>query len=155
MQPLPLVVALVQDPPWLPAGSTATVVRSAQAPAPTGMVRLLLRRGDAALCVPRADGRLDLPTSMVPDRDPDGAATIRTLADDLLPTATPLVPAGHVRNDVPAPDADYPWPTPRCHFTVWTPTGPAEVHEPDGARWLALGPRSPLADRHWYPLVAV
>jgi hypothetical protein len=155
MDPLAQVVSRTTGPTWLPAGSTATVVRSAVAPAPTGLVRLLLRADDRVLCLPRADGRLDLPTEPVPPdvADPDGTETVRALSRQLLPAGTALLPVGHVRNEVPTPDAGYAWPVPLCHFTVWAPLTPVAPREPPGSRWVDLGPGSPLAERHWFPLL--
>jgi hypothetical protein len=156
-----LLVSTV-DAPWLPPGGRADVIRSTTAPAPASLVRLLLRRGDRVFCVPRdGSGRRDLPTRTVPATDPDGRATARALAVDVTGCSS-AEPVGFVRNTVAiapgAPGApvdtaalEYPWPTPIAHFTVW-----GSGHEPrvDGT-WLPVDGTSPLADRHWFPLVSI
>lgn len=139
------------DAPWLPAGGRADVVRASVAPAPTGLVRLLVRRGDALFCTRRDDGRLDLPTRAVPPDDPDGALTAAGLAGDVLGSGARAVPVGFVRNVVDAPGAGYPWPVPLAHFTVWSAAGTPQV----AGVWLdADEAGTALADRHWWPLVA-
>ena len=65
--------------------------------------------------------------------------------------ATTLV--GYVRNTVPAPRPDYPWPAPRACFAVFhrdvdpgVPFG--------GGHWLGLNEAADhLAERHWWPLL--
>ncbi|MEV7972055.1 NUDIX hydrolase [Cellulomonas sp. NPDC089187] len=119
-------------------------------PTPTGLVRLLLRRGDDVFCVPREDGRIDLPTRAVPAADHDGSLTARRFASEVL--ASPAViegVVGYVRNVVPEPTSDYPWPSPRAHFTVWAVRGEPAV---DG-QWVSTGVDSPLRDRHWFALL--
>lgn len=136
------------DAPWLPPGGHADVVRSSVAPAPAGLVRLLVRRDDAVWCTAREDGRVDLPTRAVPAGDPDGGLTAGRLALDVLGPGAVPTPLGFVRNVVAAPDATYPWPTPLAHFTVWTAQG-----TPSGpGTWVGLGSTT-LTDRHWWPLV--
>lgn len=116
------------------------------------MVRLLVRRGDTVFCVPR-DGteKLDLPTRVVPSSDPDGLATVRHLAAEVL--GQPAEPAllGFVRNVVDVPDESYAWPVPLAHFSVWTADGKPVV---DGSWVDAATSTSPLAERHWFPLLA-
>ncbi len=75
---------------------------------------------------------------------PDGLAPPTALSPSLL---------GYVRNTVPTPDADYPWPAPKACFAVYLghvlPAGDADV----GA-WLALDRAGPeLSQRHWWPLL--
>ncbi len=143
-----LVVA-IPDAPWLPPGGLAEVVAhpGGPAPAPTGLVRLLVRRDDHAFCVPRdGSGKADLPTRPVPDLG-DGRAAAEGLARDVLGTAAGLRLVGYVRNVVAAGTADYPWPTPLAHFAVWAAHGEPRVP----GEWLPLaGPA--LRDRHWWPL---
>lgn len=103
-------------------------------------------------CVQRdGSGKLDLPTRTVPGSDPDGRATARQLAFDVLGTGAEVTPWGFVRNSVLTPSAGYAWPAPHAHFTVWVAEGePAitgawiDVHDPDSA----------LKERHWFPLAA-
>lgn len=145
------ILLSVPDAPWLPPGGRAEVVRSPTAPRPTGLVRLLVRRDGTVFCTPRDDGRLDLPTRRVSGDDPDGSVTARRLVRDVLGPGARPSPVGYVRNVVPAPDDDYPWPVPVAHFTVWEAVG-----EPvrDG-RWVDVSVGSSvLGTRHWWPLVA-
>ncbi|MCC2336647.1 NUDIX hydrolase [Cellulomonas wangsupingiae] len=147
-----MLVRSTPDAPWLPPGGRADVVRSPVAPAPAGLVRLLVRDGDAVFCARRDDGRLDLPTRAVPADDPDGSATAARLASDVLGPGARPVPVGFVRNVVPVPRAGYPWPTPLAHFTVWSATG-RPLCEGD---WCDVrDPGSVLRDRHWWPLTGV
>ncbi|WP_098465240.1 NUDIX hydrolase [Isoptericola jiangsuensis] len=150
------VVTSRPDAPWLPPGGRADVVLDPDGapPAPTGLVRLLLRSGDDVFCVPRdgGTGRLDLPTCVVPDHDDGRTAALglarAVLGRDVVPTMV-----GYVRNEVLLPGAasgNYPWPAPVCHFTVWQATG--TPHLP--GTWLPTDAASPLADRHWWPLLA-
>jgi len=146
-----VLVRSTPDAPWLPPGGRADVVRSSVAPAPAGLVRLLVRDGDGVFCMRRDDGRLDLPTRAVPADDPDGSATAARLAREVLGPGGPPVPVGFVRNVVPAPHEGYPWPVPLAHFTVWSaPGSPRVVGE-----WVTVcGDGSVLRDRHWRPLLA-
>lgn len=147
-----VVVRSTPDAPWLPPGSRAEVVRSSTAPTPACLVRLLLRRGDEVFCVPRErTAALDLPTRVVDPADPDGRATAARLALDVLGQAASLVPVGFVRNVVPQDAPGYGWPVPLAHFVVWATTGVPVVE----GEWVdARGPRSLLADRHWFPLLS-
>ena len=149
------VVRAVPDAPWLPPGSRADVIASRQdeAPANTVVVRLALRRGSEVFVVARPDGGWDLPSRPVGDDAPWGAlgALVRDLTGD--PAALTATLLGYVRNTVPTPDADYPWPAPKACFAVYTD----RVRRADDlATGLWLSPdaaRSELAQRHWWPLL--
>lgn len=135
------------DAPWLPPGGRAEVVRRTTPPRPMSMVRLLLRRSDEVFCVARTEtGKLDLPTRRVELDDPDGSATIRALAAEIIGLDAPLAFTGAVRNVVERRQDDYPWPIPRAHFGVWAS---ADAPIVDGT-WVAL---PDLRERHWHPLV--
>lgn len=140
------------DAAWLPQGGRADVVASRVAPTPAGLVRLLIRRGTAVFCVHRdGAGKLDLPTRTVPVSDPDGRATARQLAFDVLGTRAEVTPLGFVRNIVASPTDDYAWPVPLAHFTVWGAEGEPAI----AGAWVGVhGPDSVLKDRHWFPLVS-
>ena len=149
------VVASVPGAPWLPSGSRADVIASRQdsPPANTVVVRLALRRGSALLVLDRLDGGgSDLPSAPVGDIGPL-AALDRLHA---VVTGAPLAPSarllGYVRNTVPHPAPDYPWPAPVAAFAVWTDEPPPSVR-PLAGRWLG-GDRleAELGDRHWWPL---
>lgn len=144
------VLRSTPDAPWLPPGGRAEVVRSSVAPVPAGLVRLLVRRADTVLCVPRDDGRVDLPTRAVAAGDPDGSVAASALARDLLGPGARPVPVGYVRNVVATPGEGYPWPAPLAHFTVWRADG-----DPRGAgTWVDVrDPACVLRERHWWPLV--
>ncbi|MDT9592022.1 hypothetical protein RDV89_03020 [Nocardioides zeae] len=151
------LVRSTPDAPWLPTGGRADVVASDVPPAPTCLVRLLLRTGTSVFCVPRGGGGgLDLPTRTVPPDDPDGRRTASALARDLTGDDTGLRLVGFVRNTVPGEDDPsddgYPWPVPHAHFSVWTLDGGLGDDAPSGA-WCDIGPGSSLASRHWFPLV--
>jgi hypothetical protein len=146
------------DAPWLPPGSRADVVASRQddAPAQTVVVRLaVIRRDDSGadrLFVTdrrdRAGRHHDLPFARVGDRSPEEEA--RRLAHRY--GSGDLTLRGYVRNTVPAPTPDYPWPAPRACFAVWTvrtTAVPLEGHWPDHARAARE-----LGGRHWWPLFA-
>ena len=149
------VVLAVPDAPWLPPGSRADVIRSRQDEAPTNtvVVRLALRRGSDLFVVERADRGWDLPSQAV-----GGALPLTALGDlvrELVGGAAPLAPTlvGYVRNTVPTPDADYPWPTPKACFSVYTDDVATDLPAAAG-RWLSLAAaRSELGHRHWWPLM--
>ena len=145
------IVRTVADAPWLPPGGRADVVRTVggSCPEPASLVRLLVERDDAVLCVPRdGTGKLDLPTTPVaPGETGWGAA--RRLAGDVLGTARDLTVVGYVRNTV-RPGPGYPWPSPHAHFVVFR-TGAGDVRVP-GA-WVPLAAPGDLVERHWWPLV--
>jgi hypothetical protein len=149
------VVRAVPDAPWLPAGSRADVIASRQdeAPANTVVVRLALRRGSDLLIVERPDGGLDLPSRRVGDGSVSEA--LGGLVQDLSgsPTALAARLVGYVRNTVLAPDADYPWPTPKACFAVFAD----RILESDdvavGAWHRLSDAATELSGRHWWPLV--
>lgn len=165
------VVQSTPEAPWLPPGSRADVIASRQddAPPQTVVVRLAVRGDRGLLVVERADGRgPDLPTRTVGEgQTPEEC--LRELAAsvgvDLRGTSGALVSGetgsgtgraallGYVRNVVPHPDADYPWPTPNACFAVF---GAASAEDRlDGARWLAPeAQEAALGERHWWPLLA-
>ncbi len=144
-------------PSWLPPGSRADVIASRQdsPPANTVVVRLLAHAAGSVLVVPRGDGGVDLPSRAL------GAETGHRAVEEALhevqsaslgrPATADLV--GYVRNTVPDPGPDYPWPAPRACFAVF-----ARAVEP-GARhgsgqWLSLDEAAGhLGERHWWPLV--
>ena len=150
------VVRAVPGAPWLPPGSRADVIASRQdePPANTVVVRLALRRGTDLLVVERRDGGWDLPSSPVDGQAP--ATAVRDLAERLLggPSARPPALAGYVRNTVPSPTPDYPWPVPKACFAVYAGARPPSDAVTSRGRWL--GPeraRAELVERHWWPLV--
>lgn len=165
------VVRSVPEAPWLPPGSRADVIASRQerAPANTVLVRLAVLRGRELLAVARSDGGMDLPSRTVGDAQvPDTVAQLQksVLGDPGRPAPRLL---GYVRNTVPSPGPDYPWPSPQACFAVFLVRDAAmglladAVDDPEGdvvgrapgARWLA--PDRALAElsgRHWWPLVA-
>jgi hypothetical protein len=114
---------------------------------PTGLVRLLVLRGVEVFCRPRAeDGRLDLPTRRVADgeRPRRAVGELATLVLGARPAT--VRPSGYVRNLVPSPGPDYPWPAPVACFSVWRVT--PEVPVVAGV-WCSL---AELGERHWWPL---
>jgi Protein of unknown function (DUF4031) len=141
---------------WLPAGSRADVIASSQdgPPANTVVVRLAVLDDDRLVVLQRPDRReLDLPSAPVGDHR----------VDDVLGLLQGLVlglghPAqhrllGYVRNTVPVPDVDYPWPVPLACFAVYAVRytgGPLLA-----GSWLpAADAATSLGDRHWWPLLA-
>lgn len=145
------LVDVVLDAPWLPAGGRAEIVRSPIAPAPAGLVRLLLRDGDRIYCEPRSDsGKLDLPTDSVSVDDPDGRQAATALAQRVLGKPVNVTPIGFVRNVVPNGIPDYSWPTPVAYFTVWTTV---ELPSAVGT-WIDTSVTdNPLEARHWWPII--
>jgi hypothetical protein len=148
-----VTVLLRHDPcPWLPPGGVAEVVAydGPAAPEPTAVVRLLVTAGDAVLVVPRPDGRgPDLPTTTVGGTVEDALALLveRHLDGAALPRLV-----GFVRNTVPEPPPDYPWPAPVAHFAVWH----AAVDRAAARQGSWLAPRDAarrLRERHWWPLL--
>ncbi len=109
------VIRRIDPASWLPHGR-AEIVLSRAIPRPAGLVRVLLRRGGEVFCRPREDGRQDLPTRLVGADDPSGSTTVARLATELGIAPESLRPLGFVRNVVPPPAPDYPWPTPLAHF---------------------------------------
>ena len=153
VQTVPLtVIESVPDALWLPRGGRADVVLDlgGPAPTPTGLVRLLVLSGRNIFCVPRDNSsNLDLPTRAVPQLD-DGRATALRLALDILGGPAEITLVGYVRNVVEQAGANYPWPTPSAHFTVWAANGEPQV----AGTWLALDDAdSPLRNRHWWALM--
>ena len=154
------VIQAVPGAPWLPPGSRADVISSRQdeAPANTVVVRLALMRGPDLLVVQRPDGGTDLPSALVGERSP--AQALAMLVDDLTgpprdvgQTGTAPRLVGYVRNTVPSPDADYPWPAPKACFALYASELPSAVVTDSGA-WLALDRAEPeLSQRHWWPLM--
>lgn len=146
------VIRSIPDAPWLPVGGLAEVVLANVAPRPASVVRMLILRGDAVFCLPRADsGRLDLPMRVVPDTDSDGLTTALQLARDLCGAAVTVHCVGYVRNCVGPVEDAYPWPTPQAHFTVWRSDGQVTQK----GIWVpAFTEESPLSDRHWFPLLS-
>jgi hypothetical protein len=149
------VVQALPGAPWLPPGSRADVIASRQEdpPANTVVVRLALLRAPDLLVLGRPDGGLDLPTRPVEAHTP--AAALRLLVDDLMGSPIGLSPTllGYVRNTVPSPDADYPWPVPKACFAVYTASLPP-AGDADHGVWRPLHVADPeLSQRHWWPLM--
>ena len=149
------VVRAVPDAPWLPPGSRADVIASRQdeAPANTVVVRLTLLRGPDLLAVERADGGWDLPSRPVAGDPP--SEVVGELARGLTGGSGRITPTliGYVRNTVPSPTPDYPWPAPKACFAVYTDTVASAEGVPTG-RWLAPAEaRAELSLRHWWPLL--
>jgi len=148
------------EPWWLPPGSRADVIasRQQQPPADTVVVRLLAQAAGSVLVVQREDGGLDLPSRAV-DGVPAATVTaavgeaVRQVQVDAVGEAGATTLVGYVRNTVPAPRPDYPWPAPRACFAVFhrdvdpgVPFG--------GGHWLGLNEAADhLAERHWWPLL--
>jgi hypothetical protein len=150
------VIASVPDAPWLPRGSRADVIASRQEnpPSRTVVVRLALFRGDDLLVLDRSDGGgPDLPSAPVGDATPAQALGLlhRVVTGRDAPPDLRLI--GYVRNVVPQPGDDYPWPTPSAAFTVWQrEVGPDETVL--AGRWLPPADQSAqLGARHWWPLL--
>ena len=149
------VVQAVPGAPWLPPGSRADVIASRQEepPSNTVVVRLALLRGPDLLVLEQSGGGWDLPTRPVGAHTP--AAALRLLVDDLMGSPIGVSPTllGYVRNTVPSPDADYPWPVPKACFAVYTARLPP-AGDVDHGVWRALHGADPeLSQRHWWPLM--
>ena len=149
------VVDAVPEAPWLPPGSRADVIASRQddAPANTVVVRLAASHGETLLVAGRDDGGWDLPSVRVQGQAP--ATALRDLADAVLQAAATAAPTmvGYVRNTVPVPTPEYPWPAPKACFAVYAVTVVRAGAVLPG-HWL--GPqdaRSALSQRHWWPLL--
>jgi hypothetical protein len=164
------VLQTLSEPPWLPRGSRVDVISSRQdgPPANTVVVRLLAHAQGSILVVPRDDGGLDLPArrvvaSSAADSPPDRLAhTLAAVQREVLGDPAEATLVGYVRNTVPEPGADYPWPAPRACFAVFarpvTPPGPPGGAPVDPlvarARWLPLNDAAErLGGRHWWPLL--
>ena len=151
------VVRAVPDAPWLPAGSRADVIASRQPepPASTVVVRLALLRGPDLLVLERLTGGLDLPSAPVGHLTPGGALT--RLLEVVAGPGHGLAPQllGYVRNTVPQPDADYPWPVPKACFAVWHDSIQVGDDLDSGVgRWVRRDEAAAvLRERHWWPLV--
>jgi Protein of unknown function (DUF4031) len=150
------VVRSTPDAPWLPPGSRADVITSSQdgPPAATVVVRLAVLGGDGVAVLERLDGGgLDLPAAPVGEHRVD---ELLDLLGRLVLGPGPQPPrrlVGYVRNTVPTPDDDYPWPVPRACFAVYA------VRHQGGpllaGSWLAASrAEDRLGKRHWWPLLA-
>jgi hypothetical protein len=145
-----LIVHRYTAPSWLPTGSIAEVVSGGTPGPPMAMVRLLLRQGRSVFCVPReGTGALDLPTRRVMCPG-DGVDEARALASEVTLTDTEVEYVGCVRNIVMDRDEDYEWPAPIARFGVWRTEEPPRVP----GVWCEADDSSPLATRHWYPLLS-
>ena len=143
-------------PPWLPPGSRADVIASRQQepPADTVVVRLLAQSAGAVLVVHRPDGGLDLPSVTVDGAPgPSVADAVQHLQVETVGEVAPTELVGYVRNTVPEPPADYPWPAPRACFAVFHRVVDPGVPFGRG-HWLALDEAADqLSERHWWPLL--
>jgi len=145
-----LIVHRYPSPSWLPTGSIAEVVSGGTPEPPMAMVRLLLRQGRSVFCVPReGTGALDLPTRRVMFPG-DGTDEARVLASEVTLADAEVDYVGCVRNIVMHPDEDYEWPGPIARFGVWRTEEPPRVP----GTWVEVDDSSPLAARHWYPLLS-
>lgn len=134
----------------VPRGGRADVIRGTTPPTPMCLVRVLIVSGGHAFCVRRDGvGKLDLPTRLVDADDPFGHRAIGELMAEVNGPDGRAQFVGAVRNTVVSAAPDYPWPTPLAYFGVWRVEGVPVV---DGV-WLPLCDGSPLAERHWFPLV--
>ncbi|MEO5983841.1 MAG: hypothetical protein ABIQ13_16155, partial [Pedococcus sp.] len=151
------VIHAVPGAPWLPPGSRADVIASRQAEPPTRtvVVRLALFRGPDLLVLERLTGGLDLPSAPVGDLTP-GDALDRLLAV-VVGRGHALAPRllGYVRNTVPAPEADYPWPVPKACFAVWHDELVSGDDLGTGVgQWVRRDEAAQsLGNRHWWPLI--
>lgn len=146
IRPVPRLNLVTSTPsaPWLPAGSTAEVWAGAsvEVPDPCIIVRLLLSRtttdGRRFFCVPTYRG-LDLPTMPLTLDQEDVGVTegLSRLSERMLGRDdVGLTCVGYVRNVVPAPNADYAYPTPWAHVPVFVPA--VEVDPIVEGSWLSL-----------------
>ncbi|MDF2145539.1 DUF4031 domain-containing protein [Knoellia sp. p5-6-4] len=156
------------EPPWLPPGSRADVIASRQQlpPADTVVVRLLAHAHGSVLVVPRPDGGLDLPSRRVATAPAAGntaavgagtsaavGAAVSEVQAEAVGEAGEVTLVGYVRNTVPAPLPDYPWPAPRACFAVFHRELDSGVPFGRG-HWLSLNEAADhLAQRHWWPLL--
>ena len=149
------VVQAVPGAPWLPPGSRADVIASRQdePPANTVLVRLALLRG------PRPAGGRTPGRRLGPARPGGGrhgrARRWRRWCDDLMGAPTPCRRRllGYVRNTVPTPDADYPWPVPKACFAVYTTASLRRTRPATAPGWRPIRRRSRTVERHWWPLI--
>jgi hypothetical protein len=149
-----------RSPAWLPPGSRADVIASRQLepPADTVVVRLLAQSAGSLLVVPRSDGGLDLPSVVVDGHAATRAAevvgdAVRRVQVQAVGEEEPTTLVGYVRNTVPKPLPDYPWPAPRACFAVFHRTVDPGVPFGRG-HWLALDEAADhLSERHWWPLL--
>lgn len=145
-----LIAHRYTSPSWLPTGSIAEVVSGGTPEPPMAMVRLLLRQGRTVFCVPReSTGALDLPSRRVM-RPGDGTDEARALASEVTLAEAEVEYVGCVRNIVMNFDEDYEWPAPIARFGVWRTEEPPRVR----GVWIEVDDSSPLATRHWYPLLS-
>jgi hypothetical protein len=151
------VIRAVPDAPWLPPGSRADVIASRQEQPPTStvVVRLALFRGPDLLVLERLTGGFDLPSAPVGGLTPQEAlGRLLAVVAGAGRVAAPRL-LGYVRNTVPAPDADYPWPVPKACFAVWH----TELDRRDDlgtgvGQWVRREQAAAdLGDRHWWPLI--
>ncbi|MGO4343406.1 DUF4031 domain-containing protein [Phycicoccus sp. Soil748] len=151
------VVRAVPSAAWLPPGSRADVIASRQPepPASTVVVRLALLRGPDLLVLERLTGGLDLPSAPVGRLAP--ADALARLLEVVAGPGHRLAPEllGYVRNTVPEPDADYPWPVPKACFAVWHDAlGVTEELRTGVGLWVRRDEAAAeLGERHWWPLV--
>ncbi|WP_157598508.1 DUF4031 domain-containing protein [Phycicoccus sp. Root101] len=152
------VIRSIPEASWLPPGSRADIITSRQPepPANTVVVRLALLRGPDLLVLERLTGGLDLPSAPVGSLDPRDA--LGRLLTVVVGEQTAVAPQllGYVRNTVPDPDADYPWPVPKACFAVWHAELGGRVELDTGVgQWIRRDRAAEsLTDRHWWPLVA-
>lgn len=154
-------IATTLDAPWLPPGSSAEVWvgHNCQVAEPVIVTRLLLvRRSPSAVleffCVPTPRGP-NLPTRYLwadhADRTlPNGATDLMQDVFGRTDLTTRCV--GFIRNVVPTPDADYPYPSPWAHVPVLLVTDAAPpIVKGD---WLSASRgRAELSERHWWRIV--
>jgi hypothetical protein len=132
--------------------------RQPEPPSDTVVVRLLAQAAGSVLVVTRADGGLDLPSR--PVDGPPAATTsaavgqaVHEVQAQVVGEVGPTTLVGYVRNTVPSPGPDYPWPAPRACFAVFhREVDPGVAF--GGGHWLSLNEAADhLAERHWWPLL--